>query len=173
MQTFPNQESRQDRYGKTERKNLTLTREAIAAVAAYAERHELCFSVAIETLAWAGIAKEEGQLLPRFLGEIIEQIMRQYAERITPLLAQAAHAAAETDYKADVLLLQTIWREARQDPDGFADRLQVSADPGAHPDALARRLRDGVRADAEAAAVARLKRALGEDPPFATEESDE
>lgn len=173
MQTSPISTSRQDRYGKTERKNLTLTREAITAVAAYAERHDLYFSVAVETLSLLGLEEENADFLPRLLSNMVERALNRQFNRFAKLLSLTALTAAEIDYKADVLLLQTIWREARQDPDGFADRLLVSTDPDAHPDALARRLRDGVRADAEAAALARLKQPLSESPLFATEENDE
>jgi hypothetical protein len=167
-------QSRDDRYGKTERKNLTLTAESVAAVQAYADRHGLHFSVAVETLTLMGLGHTTAESLPRLVANLLERVLNRQFNRFAKLLSSAAIAAGEVNHKADVLLLQTIWREARQDPESFVDRLMVSTDPNEQPDALARQLRDEVCADAHKTAVARLKKPLGENGKFwKTEVADE
>jgi hypothetical protein len=155
-------ESRQERYGKTEKKTLTLTNEAIETIQAYADRHGLYFSVAVESLALMGLGQTTAESLPRLVANLLERVLNRQFNRFAKLLSSAAIAAEEANHKADVLLLQTIWREARQDPEDFVDRLLVSTDPNEQPDALARQLRDEVCADAHETAVARLKKPLGE-----------
>jgi hypothetical protein len=154
-------QSRDDRYGKTERKNLTLTAEAVAAVQAYADRHGLHFSVAVETLALMGLGQSLAENLPRLVANLLERTVSRQFNRLARLLSLAAMSAEEANHKADVLLLQTIWREARQAPEDFVDRLLVSTDPNEQPDALARQLRDEVCVAAHETAVARLKKPLG------------
>lgn len=68
-------QGRDDRYGKTIRKNLTLTQEAIEAIEAYAERHNLYFSVAVETLAMMSLGRETAETLPRLTANLLERLM--------------------------------------------------------------------------------------------------
>lgn len=162
MTDTPWHESRQDRYGKTEKKTLTLTHEAIDTVQAYADRHGLYFSVAIESLALMGLGQTTAETLPRLITNLLERVLNRQFNRFAKLLSRAAIAAEETNYKADVLLLQTIWREARLDPDHFIENMQVSAAPQDQPDALARQIRDEICAGAHDEALTRLKKPLGE-----------
>lgn len=155
------QENRADRYGKTERKNLTLTIETIEVVQAYADRHGLYFSVAIETLALMGLGHTTAESLPRLVASLLERALNRQFNRFAKLLSYAVIAAEEINYKTDVLLLQTIWREARLDPEHFAENMGVSNDPGQQPDALARQIRDDLCADAHDQAVAHLKKPMG------------
>ena len=161
--TFPVvPENRADRYGKTERKNLTLTSEAIEAVQAYAERHGLYFSVAIESLALLGLGQLSADALPRLIGNLLERLFNRQFNRFAKLLSYTAIAAEEVNYKSDVLLLQTIWREARLDPQHFTEKIGVSNDPSQQPDALTRQILDELCADAHAKAVAHLKKPMGD-----------
>ena len=153
-------ESREDRYGKTERKHVTLTAEAVESVQAYADRHGLYFSVAVETLALMGLGNSTAETLPRLVANLLERAINWQFNRFAKLLSLAVISAEEANYKADVLLLQTIWREARLDPDNFLENMQVSADPNDRPDVLARQVRDELSADVHEAAVARLKKPL-------------
>lgn len=162
MTDIPIHESRQDRYGKTEKKTLTLTNEAIDSIQAYADRHGLYFSVAIESLALIGLGQATAETLPRLVANLLERTLNWQFNRFAKLLSQAIIAAEEVNYKTDVLLLQTIWREARLDPNNFIENMQVSADPRARLAAQARQIRDEMCDDAHAAAVARLKEELGE-----------
>ncbi|HRQ42673.1 MAG TPA: hypothetical protein PLD25_32570 [Chloroflexota bacterium] len=162
MTDMPIHESRQDRYGKTEKKTLTLTNEAIDTVQAYADRHGLYFSVAIESLALMGCGQATAETLPRLVANLLERTLNWQFNRFARLLCQAVIAAEEVNYKADILLLQTIWREARLDPHNFMENMQVSADPRARLDAQARQIRDEMGDNAHAAAVARLKEELDE-----------
>ena len=133
---------RQERYGKTEDKHLTLTHETITAVQAYAKEHGLYFSVAMETLALMGLGNTTAESLPRLISNLLERTITWQFNRFAKLLTLSVLTAEELNYKTDALLLQTIWREARQDPDNFADNLLVSTDPHAQPDACARQMRD-------------------------------
>jgi hypothetical protein len=151
-------ESRQDRYGKTEKKTITLTTEAIDAIQAYADQHGLYFSVAIESLALMGLGNTTIETLPRMVSNLLERAFNRQFNRFAKLISLAFLAAEEANYKVDILLLQTIWREARLDPDNFLDKMQVSTEPGDQPDAEARQIRDDLVDDAHQAAVDRLKR---------------
>jgi hypothetical protein len=89
------------------------------------------------------------------------------------LLSLAAITAEEVNYKTNVLLLQTIWREARLDPDNFIENMQVSADPDQQPAALARQIRNEIGADAHDKAVARLREPVEEIIDFRELEVDD
>ena len=71
MTTLPTHEDRQARYGRTERKTLTLTTEAIEAIQAYANTHNLYFSVAVESLSLMGLGKEAADSYPRVLSNMV------------------------------------------------------------------------------------------------------
>jgi hypothetical protein len=153
-------ETRSERYGRTQKKTLTLTREAIEAIEAWSEAHDLYFSVAIETLAMVGLGRRSVETLPRLVTNLLERTLNRQFNRFAKLLSLAAIAAEEANWKADALLLQHIWREARQDPEGFMDNMTVSVDPADRPAAQTRRLRDQLRKDAHEEAVQRLKQPL-------------
>lgn len=153
-------ETRSERYGRTQKKTLTLTREAIEAIEAWAEAHDLYFSVAIESLAMMGLGRKSAETLPRLVTNLLERTLNRQFNRFAKLLSLAAMAAEEANWKADALLLQHIWREARQDPEGFMGNMTVSVDPGDRPAAQTRRLRDQLRRDAHEEAVQRLKQPL-------------
>lgn len=154
--------SREDRYGKTERKNLTLTTEAIEKIQAYAEQHQLYFSVAIETLALIGLGDNTAEALPRLVAQMLERTLQAQFNRFAKLLATAVLAAEAVNYKTDVLLLQTIWREAREAPEDFLQKMLVSMEPTEQPDALVRQIRDEICADAHDEAVVRLRKPWAE-----------
>lgn len=158
----PAQETREDRYGKTQRKHVSLTTETVAVVQAYAERHGLYFSVAVESLLLLGLKQAPAETLPRLVTNLLERALNRQFNRFAKLIAFAAIAAEEVNYKTDVLLLQTIWREARLDPDAFVAKMQVSTDPQVQPDQLVRQIRDDICGDAYETAVSRLKKPMNE-----------
>jgi len=82
--------SRAARYGKTSRKHVTLTNEAIEVIEVYASCHNMTFRVAIETLAVLGMNGEATQSLSRVLAGMVDSIPSRYLERQANLSAQAA-----------------------------------------------------------------------------------
>lgn len=147
----------EDRYGKTERKHVTLTKDTIETVDRYAKEQGLTFSVAIETLAMMGMNRASADALPRLLSELLDKTLNRYLGRCNRLSTQAVMAAEEANTKADFLVLQTLWREARQDPTGFEEKLGVSLNPADQPDGRVRQLQQQVKELAQAAAVERLR----------------
>ncbi len=156
----PVQENREDRYGKTERKHVSLLTETVEAVQAYADRHGLYFSVAVESLVLLGLQQAPAETLPRLVANLLERALNRQFNRFAKLIAYAAISAEEVNYKTDVLLLQTIWREARLDPTNFIEKMQVSTDPQVQPDYEVRQIRDGICEDAHETAVSRLKKPM-------------
>lgn len=156
----PIQENREDRYGKTERKHVSLLTETVEAVQAYADRHGLYFSVAVESLVLLGLQQAPAETLPRLVANLLERALNRQFNRFAKLIAYAAISAEEVNYKTDVLLLQTIWREARLDPTDFIEKMQVSTDPQARPDYEVRQIRDDICEDAHETAVSRLKKPM-------------
>lgn len=163
MTDNPYPTDRDERYGRTERKHVTLTREAIEAIEAWADREGLYFSVAVETLAMMGLGRQSAETLPRLVSNLLERALNRHFNRFAKLIAYAAIAAEETSRKTDVLLLQQIWQEARQDPEAFIHNMHVSLDPNAQPDARVRALRDRLRAEAHEEAAVRLRKPLAEE----------
>jgi hypothetical protein len=159
---IPIQENREDRYGKTERKNLTLTAETIEAVQAYADRHGLYFSVAIEALALMGLEHTTAESLPRLVANLLERAFNRQFNRFAKLLSYAAISAEETNAKADFLILQLFRREAHMDPEHFIDTMVVSTDPNKQPDAQVRVVKASLCAEIHQDAVARLRKPLRE-----------
>ena len=160
MTDIPIQENREDRYGKTERKNLTLTSEMVEAVQAYADRHDLYFSVAIETLALMGLGHATAESLPRLVANLLERIFNRQFNRFAKLLSYAAISAEEANEKVDFLILQLFRREARLDPDNFVVNMHVSTDSNSQPDAQVRLVKDDLCAGIHQDAVAHLRKPL-------------
>jgi len=154
------QEKREARYGKTGRKHITLTSGAIDEIQAYADRHKLYFSVAIESLALMGLGHDKAESLPRLVANLLERVITQQFNRFATLLSKIMISAEETNHKTSVLLLQLIWDEARQDPKNFADNLFVSKNLADQPDGQVRQLRDNICNNAHAQAVAYLKKTM-------------
>ena len=154
------QENREERYGKTERKHVSLMAETVEVVQEYADRHGLYFSVAVESLVLLGLKQAPAETLPRLVANMLERALNRQFNRFAKLIAYAAISAEEVNYKTDVLLLQTIWREAQLDPANFIEKMQVSTDPQDQPDQLVRQIRDGICDDAHDEAVTRLKKPM-------------
>ncbi len=162
MIDIPIHESREKRYGKTQRKHISLTLPAIEAVQAYADRHKLNFSVATETLALMGLGNATAESLPRMTAATIERVFNKQFNRFAKLLTYAAIASEEANYKSDLLLLQAVWREAQRDPKNFIANMQVSPEPHVQPDASVREIRDEIGIEAHDHAIVRLREPLRE-----------
>ena len=174
MTTLPTHEDRQARYGRTEKKTLSLTTEAIEAIQAYADTHNLYFSVAVESLSLLGLGKEAADSYPRALSNMMERVLTYQFGRFAKMLSLAVLSAEEANYKADVLLLQMIGHAERLDPEHFMEKLYFSMEPDVQPDAQVRQLRDVIIDDAREWAVARMKQPLAETVAlWKVEESDE
>ena len=152
-----------NRYGKTSRKHVTLTNNTMQAIEMFAAHHELTFSAAIETLAMIGLSGDTAQTLPRLLSELIDKILSRYLNRQANLSAQAVQAAEEANTKIDFLVLQTFWREARQNPEGFEEEMGVSTSDNDQPDRRVRELQHHIKELAQAAGVERLHRHMVDD----------
>lgn len=148
----------EDRYGKTSRKHVTLTNDAIEMIEMYASCHNVTFSVAIETLAILGLNGEATQSLSRVLAGMVDSILNRYLEHQANLSAQSVQAAEEASTKIDFLVLQTFWREARQNPKGFEEEMGVSTLDNDQPDRRVRELQHHIKELAQAAGVERLRR---------------
>jgi len=159
-QTTPVDATRQERYGVTRRKNITITESSHRQIEAWAEENGAYFSVAIETLALIGLGVEDAALLPRLVGNTVERVFQRQFHRLAKLLAVTAIAAAESNLKVDALLLQLIRREAAVDPDRFVQNMTVSSDPTERLDARIRQMRDDMKAMIHAQAIAQLKPSL-------------
>jgi hypothetical protein len=152
--------TRQERYGVTRRKNITITESAHQQIEEWAEANGAYFSVAIETLALIGLGVEDAALLPRLVENTVERVFQRQFHRLAKLLAATAIAAAETNLKVDALLLQLIRREAAADPERFVKNMTVSSDPAERLAARIRQMRDDMKAMTHAQAVAQLKPSL-------------
>jgi len=162
MTTLPIHEDRQARYGRTEKKTLTLTTEAIEAIQAYANGHNLYFSVAVESLSLMGLKGEMAEVYPRYLSSVLERAFARQFGRFAKMLSLTVLSAEEANFKADVLLLQMIGHAERLDPEHFLEKLRFSSEPDVQPDARVRQLRDDIIDDAREWAVARMKQPLAE-----------
>jgi hypothetical protein len=159
-QTLQVDATRQERYGVTRRKNITITGSAHQQIEEWAETNGAYFSVAIETLALIGLGIQDAALLPRLVENTVERVFQRQFHRLAKLLAVTAIAAAETNLKVDAMLLQLIRREAAADPERFVQNMTVSSDPAERLDARIRQMRDDMKAMTHAQALAQLKASL-------------
>ncbi|GJM42742.1 MAG: hypothetical protein DHS20C20_30240 [Ardenticatenaceae bacterium] len=162
MPDIPKQESREERYGKTQRKHVSLSHDAVEAIQTYADQQKMNFSVAVESLAKIGLGDKTSERLPRLTAALLEHQFNKQFNRFAKLIAYTAIASEEANYKSDLLLMQTVWREAQRDPNNFVANMQVSDNPDVQPDAAVREIRNDLRADAHEYAVTRLRRPLKE-----------
>lgn len=87
-------ENREERYGKTIRKHISLTPDSIDTIQAYATRQGISFSAAIETLALLGIGRQTAETLPHLVTDILAQLVERGLDQ-TIHLATAAVAIAQ------------------------------------------------------------------------------
>jgi hypothetical protein len=153
---------RQERYGATCRKHISITESAHKQIEEWAEANDMYYSVAIETLALLGLGIDDAALLPRLVENSVERIFRRRFHRLSKLLAATTIAAAESNLKVDAMLLQLIRREAQADPKGFVQNMTVSSNSANLLDASIRRMRDEMKAMIHAQVVDQLKPSLQE-----------
>jgi hypothetical protein len=164
--------TRQERYGITRKKNISITESAHTQIEEWAGENDMYFSVAIETLALLGLGIDDAARLPRLVSSVLEKSLNRHFRRFAKLISYAAIAAEETSRKSDILLLQQIWQQARQDPEHFIRNMQVSLERSIQPDARVRALRDQLSAEAHEEAVKRLRQPLAEEARLLQREAD-
>ncbi|MFQ5419426.1 MAG: hypothetical protein ACE5EY_03580 [Anaerolineae bacterium] len=120
----------QNRYGKTRKKNLTLTQDGHDQIETYAQAHGLTFSAAIESLALIGMKADLSALLIPLINTSVEKGMQRHFNRMAKLTLLAATEAAMAHDLVTMLLLQFVRQEAVAHPHNFEEVIQVSHDPG-------------------------------------------
>ena len=119
----------QTRYGRTNKKMISLTDEGRAQIQQFADTHGMSFSATIETLALIGMKADLANLLVPLLREVVNKAIQRNFNRMAKLsLIGAAEAAMAHDLAA-LLLMQSIRREAYAYPDDFETRMLVSYEP--------------------------------------------
>lgn len=149
--------SRQERYGITRKKHITITIEGHDRLQAWADEHDVTFSAAIESLALIGTGSNIANAFPLLTTGILERVVTRQYNRFAKLLARTALAAEANNWKADVLLLQNISREAALDPDNFIANMTVSHDPSDTVATQIRQMRDEMSAAAHQHALQKQK----------------
>lgn len=166
--------TRKARYGVTRRTHVSITHLAYDEIQAWADEQGVSFSAAMESLALMGLGQETADLLPLLISGLMERLLARQFNRFAKLLSLAALSAEEANVKIDTLLLNLIRQEATTDPSRFVANMIVSSDPQDRTAVQIRKLRDGMKRNAEAAALRRLKRKLRPDEKLITQtEADE
>ena len=158
--TTDNNVTREERYGATRNKHISITESAHSQIEAWADERGYYFSVAIETLALIGLGLEEAAVMPRLVENAVERVLRWQFHRIAKLLSITAITATEANLKADALLLQVIRAAAEAHPETFPQRMTVSTDPSDEVAARIRQMREEMRALMHEQAIANLRRPL-------------
>jgi len=165
--------SRKDRYGVTRRTHISVTHLAYDQIQAWADEQGISFSAAIESLALMGLGQQTAELLPLLIRGLLERLLTQQFNRFAKLLSLTALSAEEANNKLDTLLLNLIRQEAAADPTRFVTNMTVSSDPQNQTAVQIRQLRDGMKHNAQAAALKRLKRQLSPAEQLITEPETE
>jgi hypothetical protein len=150
----------QSRYGKTQRKTVTLTKKGHGQIHAFAQAHEMSFSAAIETLALIGMKADLTTLLVPLLQDVVDKTLQRNFNRLAKLSLLAAAEAAMAHDLSTMLLLQTVRQEAVRHPQDFENRLGVSYAPDDTLDARIRAIYDEMRGLARKRQQRVLKRPL-------------
>ncbi|MCA9947402.1 MAG: hypothetical protein KC449_28180, partial [Anaerolineales bacterium] len=109
----------QDRSGSTRKKTITLTDAGREQIQAFAKKHQMTFSAAIETLALIGMEADLTTLLVPLIHNSVERGMQRQFNRIAKLGLLAAAEAAMAHDLTTMLLLQQIRQEAVNHPQDF------------------------------------------------------
>jgi hypothetical protein len=150
----------QSRYGKTQRKTVTLTKKGHGQIHAFAQSHQMTFSAAIETLALIGMKADLTTLLVPLLQDVVDKTLQRNFNRLAKLSLLAAAEAAMAHDLSTMLLLQVVRLEAVQHPQDFENRLGVSYAPDDMLDARIRAIYDEMRGLARQRQQRVLKRPL-------------
>jgi len=144
------------RYGRTNKKMISLTDDGREQIQRFADAHSMSFSAAIETLALIGMNADLTHLLVPLLREVVNKALQGNFNRIAKLSLIGAAESAMAHELASMLLMQLIRREAHDHADDFEMRLLVSYEP---EDILDARIRQAF-SDARKVARNRQRRVL-------------
>lgn len=133
------------RYGRTQKKMVSLTDDGRAQIQAFADAHNMTFSAAIESLALIGMKADLTVLLVPLLRDVVTKTIERNFNRMAKLGLIAASEAAMSHDISSMMMLQLIRREAAQQPTGFEERMLVSYEPEDKLDARIRTLYREVR----------------------------
>ena len=133
------------RYGKTQRKTVTLTKKGHGQIHAFAQSHQMTFSAAIETLALIGMKADLTTLLVPLLQDVVDKTLQRNFNRLAKLSLLAAAESAMAHDLSTMLLLQVVRLEAVKHPQDFENRLGVSYAPDDTVDARIRAIYDEMR----------------------------
>ncbi len=166
--------TRKARYGVTRRTHVSVTHMAYDQIQTWANEQGLSFSAAMESLALMGLGQETAELLPMLISGLLERLVAGQFNRFAKFLSLAILSAEEASVKIDTLLLNLIRQEAAADPTRFVSNMIVSSDPQDLTAVQIRKLRDGMKQNAQASALKRLKRKLRPEEKLITQtEADE
>jgi hypothetical protein len=152
----------QKRYGRTQKKMISLTDDGRAQIQAFAEAHNMTFSAAIESLALIGMKADLTALLVPLLRDIVAKTIERNFNRMAKLGLIAAAEAAMAHDISSMLMMQTIRQEAVRQPADFEERMLVSYDPQDKLDARIRALYREARQLAQERRQRLLKKPLQE-----------
>ena len=133
------------RYGKTQRKTVTLTKKGHGQIQAFAQAHEMSFSASLETLALIGMKADLTTLLFPLLQEVVDKALQRNFNRLAKLSLLAAAESAMAHDLSTMLLLQIVRQEAVRHPQDFENWLGVSYSPDDSLDARIRAIYDEMR----------------------------
>ena len=152
----------QERSGSTRKKTITLTDAGREQIQAFAKKHQMTFSAAIETLALIGMEADLTTLLIPLIHSSVEKGMQRQFNRIAKLGLLAAAEAAMAHDLATMLLLQLIRQEAVANPTDFEKVLEVYQGDNSLRDGRIRAISQEMRTLARGRQRALLKKPLRE-----------
>lgn len=152
----------QERSGSTRKKTITLTDAGREQIQAFAKKHQMTFSAAIETLALIGLEADLTALLIPLIHSSIERGMQRQFNRIAKLGLLAAAEAAMAHDLTTMLLLQQIRQEAVAHPQNFEEIMEVGQGDRATQDGRIRARYKEMRNVARGRQRALLKKPLRE-----------
>lgn len=118
--------SNQTRRGEKHKKTVTLTDNGREQIQAYADKHQMTFSAALEVLALIGMEADLTAILLPLVQETVNQALQRNFNRLAKLSLLGAAEAAMAHDLTTMLLLQFIRLEAYAHPDDFEERMLVS-----------------------------------------------
>jgi len=160
MTTNQSDATRKARYGVTRRTHISVTQTAYDQIQAWANEQGISFSAAMESLALMGLGQETATQLPLLVSSLLERLVARQFNRFAKLLSLAVLSSEEANVKTDMILLNLIRQEAQANPTQFVQTMTVSTDSHNQTAMQIRKLREGMKGHAQAAALKRLKRPL-------------
>ncbi|MFQ5401791.1 MAG: hypothetical protein ACE5E7_19610 [Anaerolineae bacterium] len=153
-------DKRARRPDKTYSKHIMLTEFGREKIEAWAEKHGLNFSAAIETLALMGLDDERSSYAIPALRATTLQGIRLAFNRIARLLSDIAIESAASRTMSEAVMLQLIRELAVEHPDDFQSRMFISRDGRNSAHARIRAYHEDIKTTVEQKAIRRLKQSV-------------